>query len=54
MDKSEKYKDEIKKVCLLEELAKEIVNKVNTDESTFEILQQIMYCYSHLLKLSYR
>lgn len=40
MDKSEKYKDEIKKVCLLEELAKEIVNKVNTDESTFEILQQ--------------
>lgn len=40
MDKSEKYKDEIKEVCLLEELAKEIVNKVNTDESTFEILQQ--------------
>ena len=40
MDKSEKYKDEIKEVCLLEELAKEIVNKVNTDEITFEILQQ--------------
>ena len=40
MDESEKYKDEIKEVCLLEELAKEIVNKVNTDETTFEILQQ--------------
>lgn len=38
--KTKKYKDEIKEVCLLEELAKEIVNKVNTDESTFETLQQ--------------
>ena len=40
MDKSEKYKDEIKEVCLLEELAKEIVNKVNTAKTTFETLQQ--------------